>query len=396
MSQGKSGFFAGLWFMPDPADRLPMTPARAAQSLGPAYLCAYVMALLVLKPNTRVVRLALLPVALYTAFRAATTYDHSSGDPTQAFQNFGQCLSMLMIAMRLIEWAVLASPLQRTQPSTSVFLDAADLLTNYRGIGWEWSKDTPFPPETRPTDSKLAFTLATVLRLAQRIFLYDALHTLMRRLAPPAVGTAAGGSIFDDTLPPSQRYARSTLVTALFGCTTWLSMDLTYDAGTALAMLVPGAYAPRAWPPYSRLPLRATSVSAFWGRHWHQTLRRTFTVLSRPLAAVLGRGGAVLGAFLLSGVLHDWCMWGMGKGTNFAQTGGFFLAMAAGVMLEEAWTKVTGRKVGGWAGWAWTMAWTVAWGNLLTDAWMKTGLGGGEILPPQLRPAQALLAWISK
>ena len=70
-----------------------MTPMRAAQSLGPAYLCYFLMAMLVLKPGTRIYRLALLPIALYAAFKAATMYDHSSGDPTQAFQNFGQCVS---------------------------------------------------------------------------------------------------------------------------------------------------------------------------------------------------------------------------------------------------------------------------------------------------------------
>lgn len=373
-----------------------MTPQRAAQSLAPAYLCGYLMAVLVLKPNTRIVRLAFLPVALYAAFKAATTYDHSSGDPTQSFQNFGQCLGMLMLSMRLIEWAVLTQPLRRTQKSRGVFLDAADLITNYRGIGWEWFKDCPFPPETRPTDSRISFVFATLMRLAQKIILYDTLHTAMRRIAPPAVGTAAGGTIFDASLPPLQRYARSTLVTFLFGCTSWLSMDLAYDAATALALCIPTLYTPADWPPYSRLPLRATSVAAFWGAHWHQTLRRTFHVLSAPLRAVAGRAGTVLGAFALSGVLHDWCMWGMGKGTNFTQTGGFFLAMALGVLLEDLWTKATGRRVRGWVGWTWTMAWTVAWGNMLTDAWMKTGLGGGEILPPQLRPAQLFLSWASR
>ena len=61
-------------------------------------------------------------------------------------------------------------------------------------------------------------------------------------------------------------------------------------------------------------------------------LRRTFVVLSTPLRKVFGHLGTVLGAFFLSGVLHDWCMWGMGKGTSLMQTGGFFMGTGLGVL----------------------------------------------------------------
>lgn len=90
--QGRTGFFAGLSFMPSPDERLPLTPSRLLTSVLPAYVGQYLMAVLVITPGTRFYRLALLPVALYLAFKAATTCDHSSGDPTQAFQNFGQCV----------------------------------------------------------------------------------------------------------------------------------------------------------------------------------------------------------------------------------------------------------------------------------------------------------------
>ena len=300
---------------------------------------------------------------------------------------------MLMVSMRMIEWAVLAQPLERINKGRNTLLDAADLLTNYRGIGWVWSRHVPFPLESRSTHSRPAFILTTSFRLARDIFIYDALTIVIRKLAPPAVGTAAGGSIFDASISPLQRYAHSSLITFVYGGVFWLSMNIAYNVATVLALCIPRLYQPSDWPPYSQLPLLATSVTEFWGTHWHQTLRRTFVVLSTPLRKTLGRTGTVLGAFFLSGVLHDWCMWGMGKGTNFTQTGGFFMAMGLGVLLEELWTKVTGRKVGGWTGWLWTMAWLTAWGNLLVDAWMRTGLGGGEILPPQVRPARALLAW---
>ena len=67
-----------------------MTPSRSAQTVGVAYLCCYLMGVLVLKPGTRIYRLALLPLALYAAFRGATKYDHSEGDAAQGFRNFGE------------------------------------------------------------------------------------------------------------------------------------------------------------------------------------------------------------------------------------------------------------------------------------------------------------------
>lgn len=300
-----------------------------------------------------------------------------------------------MTAMRILEWAFLVQPLERPQKGRSVFIDALDLMSNMRGISWAWSKHTPIPPETRPMKNKIAFIFTTFLRLIKCIFVYDLLNTLIRIMAPPAVGTPAGGSIFDVSRPPLVRYAYSSLLTFIYGGVFYFSMDLAYYSATVIALCIPGlGQQPSDWPAYSQAPWRATSVADFWGNRWHQTLRRSFTVLTTPLRKIFGRPGTVFGAFLISGVLHDWCMWGMGKGTNFRQTGGFFMAMALGVVLEQTWDRLTGMQVGGWVGWLWTMAWLTAWGNLLVDAWMRTGLGGGEILPPFARPGRALLSLV--
>ena len=85
--------------MPSPEERLPLTPLRFLTSILPAYVCQYVMATLAITPGTRHYRIALLPVALYAAFKAATTCDHSHGDAAQAFQNFGQCVSHLRVIL---------------------------------------------------------------------------------------------------------------------------------------------------------------------------------------------------------------------------------------------------------------------------------------------------------
>lgn len=302
---------------------------------------------------------------------------------------------MFTIVMRLIWWSLLHQPLERTQKSNSPFRDALDLVLNFRGIGWTWSRNDFLPPETRPTDSKAAFRFATFKRLVKSIVLYDALNYIVRDFAPPGVGTPFGGSIFDHHLPPIKRYAYSTFITAVYGGVFYFALEMAYYSANLLAFLIPGLHqAPKNWPTFSQAPWRATSLADFWGRRWHQANRAMFVALSTPLTVLFGRAGTVAGAFFFSAILHDWGMWGMGAGTNFLQTAGFFMLMGGGVLLEGYWRTMTGRKVGGALGWLWTAAWMLTFGNILVDGWMKTGLGGGETLPPFARPVQLIIKYV--
>lgn len=71
------------------------------------------------------------------------------------------------------------------------------------------------------------------------------------------------------------------------------------------------------------------------------------------------------------------------------------MLMGLGVLAEGYWEKVTHRKVGGFSGWLWTMAWMVVGGNILVDGWMKTGLGGGEVLPPFAQPVTLIMEYLT-
>ena len=82
-----SGWFAGL--MPPPQRRTPLNLKAFAVYVLPAYLCYYVMAVLVLLPGTRPYRLALLPLALYAIYIAASSCDMSAGIPVMNHWNYG-------------------------------------------------------------------------------------------------------------------------------------------------------------------------------------------------------------------------------------------------------------------------------------------------------------------
>lgn len=263
--------------------------------------------------------------------------------------------------MRMLDWALVPKPPQRTSPNPkeSVLQDALDLVTNLRGLGWDWARGTHVPRETRPTHSARAFTFSTVLHLLRDMLLCDAFHYAAQSFAPTTIGSPAGGSIIDRARPPLARYARSSAIVFVGGGTVYFALSMLFNLTTVLAALLrPTQFDPHAYPPFAEAPWAATSLADFWARRWHQSFRRPFIALGGSVGSALCGGkefGMVMGAFALSGALHDWSVWGMGRGTDYARLGGFFVLNGVGIVLERIWTSLTGLRVRGWGGWLWAM-----------------------------------------
>lgn len=47
----------------------------------------------------------------------------------------------------------------------------------------------------------------------------------------------------------------------------------------------------------------------------------------------------------------------------------FFFGQGLGVLVEAAWYKVTGKKVGGPLGWCWTLFWLTWWAEPMVERW---------------------------
>lgn len=73
--------------------------------------------------------------------------------------------------------------------------------------------------------------------------------------------------------------------------------------------------------------------------------------------------------FMLSGLLHDVGIWGMGKGTDPWRIIGFFYLQGVGIALEGMWKKTTGRNVEGVWGRIWTWTWMIVTSHLVVEAW---------------------------
>ena len=98
-------------------------------------------------------------------------------------------------------------------------------------------------------------------------------------------------------------------------------------------------------------PLLATSVSAFWSRHWNVAFRDiTHRLVFLPLRRRLGPGAAVFCGFLFSGVLHELAITVPAGGGYGGPT--FFFALQGLALLTER-TRL-GRRIGlgsGLKGW---------------------------------------------
>ncbi|KAI0310851.1 membrane bound O-acyl transferase family-domain-containing protein [Amylostereum chailletii] len=372
-------------------------------------LCAfYVLAVLVQLPDTRKIRLAILVPMAALAWRAATKYEYAPSMPVEDGYNiysFAICWFLSFIMLRAADFATSERVFQRIEFSTlppnaphnpvakfrAVVLDAFDLTFNARGIGWNWGKNIYIPPKTTGDGShKAKSALDHFVSFVKIQFFFDFLLfgqqswtlSLSEYLTHPA-----GGTIFDPTLPPLFRYGKVAAMTFLCGLGLCCSFQATYDAVAYICIVLLGQK-PEQWPPLFQEPWRAESLADFWGVRWHQVFKRAFVVCgAKPASKIFGRAGGLLGAFFVSGIMHDFGVWGAGLGTDPAAITLFFMMMGVGCMLEVIWQQKTGMKVGGVMGRVWALAWTVFWGSLIVDAWARRGLVISKMSPDAARPA---------
>ncbi|KAH7921129.1 hypothetical protein BV22DRAFT_1039001 [Leucogyrophana mollusca] len=376
----------------------------------------FAMAALALRPDTTFARRMLLPFTLTFALRAVLAFDPSGGDPAKANVNQPFYMMAFMMSMRCIDWAIRKEPLTRSDGASAstkhkiihrparptrlypsqLFWDTCDLATNLRGIGWAGYPTTYIPQSSRSV-TRTPFLRQTLLSLCLHACLCDALQHSVQFFSPDTFGSPAGGTIFDSALPPMARYARSTLTTLLFGWSIYAIAQATYDFATIVAVLVL-RQRPAQWPPLFDAPWRATSLAELWGRRWHQSNRIFLIgVGAKPASYVFGRAGGVLGAFALSGVMHDFGLRAVGRGSDFGAVVGFFVVMGVGALLEALWARAFGGKGrgSGWLGWLWTVGWVTGWGNMLVEAWLTRGAAGTTVFPPLYSPTKLAVALVT-
>jgi hypothetical protein len=79
-----------LYFPPDINRRVPLTLLRFFYNVLPVYLLYYLMAVLVQRPDKRLLRAAIACLTLTLAYTAGTAFDVSEGNSRYAYLSLGQ------------------------------------------------------------------------------------------------------------------------------------------------------------------------------------------------------------------------------------------------------------------------------------------------------------------
>ena len=322
-------------------------------------------------------------------------------------EHWVQC-AVFCIALRTIEWTFTKEPLRRYETpkrpqdppverrvsASTVFLEAFELLSNQRGIGWSWSS-RPFLRDSGPPPSIALLTAKALLKLT----VFDASQYIIQSVRPPTMDPK-GGSIFDPSLAFVPRSALAALCGICGGVWTHLLVDTVYHVSTVIGRTVFRQPA-SSWPRAFNRPWMSTSIKEYWNFRWHQLMRHHFIVYgARPGGFLFGKPGAFMGGFAVSAILHHIGLWGVGNGTEFVTAGGFFLLMGIGAVMEVGFTSATGLRVGGLVGWLWTMVWTTLCGTFMIDGWARHGMLATQFLPDGFRPGKvvvdAIIAMSSK
>lgn len=252
----------------------------------------------------------------------------------------------------------------------SAMWNAWDLCCNLRGLGWNWSKGVYIPRPMFKVESRLAFAALSFTRFILYTTALSAMDLFTKMVAPEG---SDGWSIFDPSLPPWLRYLRSSTITVVGGFAVWMKVEVIYQFH-AFAFTILFRQQPSQWPPSFDQPWLATSLTRFWARGWHQCVREWLVAIGiRPLEPVLG-SHAPIGAFVLSAIFHEIGVRGMDRGGDILGVGGYFFMHGVGVALERLFKRITGRRVGGVAGFLWMWTWQIIWGSPLVDAMARKGV----------------------
>lgn len=281
---------------------------------------------------------------------------------------------MFSISINTLSWTLAKKPLARylrpANSSPSRIMDALDLASNVRGYGWNWSRGLYVPHETRPTN-RVAFAFYALLSGISHVVMCGVLYRAIHMFT---IGAGSNVStIFDEMLPFFARYLRAAIISNLTGLVAYSGLQTSYDVFTVAGILL-FRQDPAQWPPAFETPWCATSLNEFWGRRWHQFYRHTFLLGARPFSIVLGRTGGIIGAFLMSAILHHTMMATFDSRAEFWRMFVGFEMMGLGILVERTFHKVTGKRVGGVVGWIWMMAWLHLWGSLIVDGFVKVGM----------------------
>ncbi|KAF2690569.1 hypothetical protein K458DRAFT_287911 [Lentithecium fluviatile CBS 122367] len=272
---------------------------------------------------------------------------------------------------------------------------AVMLLLNQRGVGWNHQvKNVPVAPET----TKSAFLKTRIWQLFKSFLMADLLFQLGIRIFYTNYATGLVGNL--DTKHITLAYKNplwNPVALFVFAATPYFALTAQYTLFSILSVLI-GFGSPQDWPPMFNPIGTATTVRSFWGKYWHQVVRRGISTWSTTLvrACSVAQGTSASSymqlwfGFLVSGYFHSTSHLILPAPINvtvYERTHGifvFFVIQAAAITFEDfvkwLWSKKLrmGEEETRWRrtlGYLWVtgvLFWSVKYPAL---AYMRTRVG---------------------
>ncbi|KAF8876320.1 membrane bound O-acyl transferase family-domain-containing protein [Infundibulicybe gibba] len=251
---------------------------------------------------------------------------------------------------------------------------ALDLILNLRGIGWSFEA----PHLRRSALQRWEYVRSRLPRLAMYFLLNDLVrfHNHHSRVFSPQILEPMG----------SRGVVWQAWNVFMFWAMSSTSMLMHYTFASIIAV-TSGLSQPGDWPECFGSWLKTDSVRNFWGRTWHQLLRRPLTAHGKWLSQRIfwfppGSVGSyyiqLYVSFCLWGLVHAAADWKMAHNAESAkQNVQYFVLQAVAVTFEDGFFNLAKRwgfpRASRLIGRVWFVAWMVWSGPI----WIETMIRGG-------------------
>ncbi|KAH8723050.1 toxin biosynthesis protein [Phaeosphaeriaceae sp. PMI808] len=248
---------------------------------------------------------------------------------------------------------------------------------NLRGIRWNFQvKNIPEGPP--PGQSRWAFVTKQLFAFVRLLLMADFFSRLGRLNFYTAVDGSVGSINSRYLTSRHPKFSCQLYRTATMGIIPYTFMNLQYVGGAVLWVAL-GISKAEDWPPFFGRLAQVTRVRAFWGKFWHQMIRRTVNAWTGALVDGLQlRDGLIRtytqlwSSFAISGVMHAASIYLIPSPMNipfYERSIGFFqffILQAAAITLEDfvlyLWESAFGKAQGHrlWhrvVGYTWVIYW---------------------------------------
>ncbi|KAJ7469008.1 membrane bound O-acyl transferase family-domain-containing protein [Mycena latifolia] len=266
---------------------------------------------------------------------------------------------------------------------------SVDLFTSPRGVNWTHEPLSAIPPHPDPATPRLSFILRQILKVVGVFIVYDIASLYVRSQAAFEPGVDTGMASLD----VRRRFA-AVIAWAALG---YSGMALQHCLLGIICVAV-HLTGPEEWPAFFGGVGDAWSVRSFWGRGWHQMLRRPLTTHAYRLTSALGfasgsrttRALQLFAVFLLSGLMHYGAEAAVAGPWHLGALFFFALEIALAILMEGAVeARVVLQLAPLWLRKALGYGWTLAWFTFTLPLWQDPLIRGG--LMDRGLPAEASL-----